>query len=172
MKVNDKLNKYKFDDSKYQKFFDVLGETSNEKIQLFYLLSLTTGLRVNEILTLTYSDVDEKNSILSFNTTKQRKVDIVINASVLEVIKKENELNPTDNYILQSNKSNNVVNKATKQLSRQAVNFAFKKASEITGDSITPIKLRQVCVKKLLSSISNQAGHIFDAKTLKKLGLK
>ena len=85
---------------------------SNEKIQLFYLLSLTTGLRVNEILNLTYGDVDEKNSILSCLTVKQRKVDIVINASLLEIIKKESELN---RELYQKNDNKKIINISTKK---------------------------------------------------------
>tara|TARA_R110000850_G_C9892176_1_gene458999 strand:+ start:102 stop:620 length:519 start_codon:yes stop_codon:yes gene_type:complete len=172
MDKNNKLKKYKIDEPKYQKFFEALGETSNEKIQLFYLLSLETGLRVNEILALKYADIDENTIKLSLTSSRQRKFEIGINALVLDAIKKENLLNPTDYYIFQSNKSNNVANKPAKHLSRQAINFAFKKASEITGYSITPSKLRTIYIKKFFESINKQAGHIFDEKTLKKLASK
>lgn len=168
MTKNHKLKKFKFDEPQLQHFFEVLGKESNEKIQLFYLLSLTTGLRVNEILNLTYGDVDEKNSILSCLTVKQRKVDIVINASLLEIIKKESELNPSDSYIFQSKKSNNVVNKPIKQLSRQAVNYAFKKAKDSTGISITPNKLRHMYATEFFKKISMQGSHVLHEEMLKK----
>jgi integrase len=166
---SEMLDKYGVDDVELQSFFKALEEDGNEKIRLFCLLSLGTGLRVSEILSLKFDDIDEKNSTLSFTSDKlrsgeQRKHEVALTPSVLAELKKEKKLNSTDINVFQSKKSNNVSKQTAKPLTRQAVNFAFSKANKITGSSITPSKLRQIYIKKFFASVENQAGHFLTKK--------
>tara|TARA_R110002167_G_scaffold64980_12_gene183780 strand:- start:278 stop:811 length:534 start_codon:yes stop_codon:yes gene_type:complete len=166
---NDKLEMYRFDEAELQKVFEALDKDSNEKMKIFFLLSATTGLRANQVLSLKFDDIDERASTLSIttstqNTDEQNKLEVAIKPSVLTVLKKEKELNPTDTYIFESKKSNNVINQKSITLSRQAVNRAFSKANMSTGSSITPRELRQMYREKFLASVKNQAGHFLPKK--------
>jgi integrase len=163
------LDKYEIDNAELQNFFKAIEEDGNQKMRLFCLLSLGTGLRVSEILSLKFDDIDEKNSRLSFTSDKlrmgeQRKHVVALTPSVLAELKKEKKRNSTDINVFQSKKSNNVSNQTAKPLTRQAVNFAFSKANKITGSSITPSKLRQIYIKNFFASVENQAGHFLTKK--------
>ncbi len=164
MTINHKLKKFRFNDPLIQQFFDVLGEGSNQKVQLFCFMALTTGLRVSEILNLSYNNVEEKTSVLSARSSKKGEIKIILDKHVFEVLKEEHEINPSDNYIFQSKKSNNVLNQSSKQISRQAVNFAFKKVNDITGSSITPNKLRQIYATEFFKKINMRGNHILMKK--------
>jgi integrase len=166
---NGKLNRSVVDDAELQKFLEALEEDGNEKMKLFSLISLMTGLRANQILPLKFDEMDEKASTISLildksSSDKQSKINVAITPLVLSLIKKEKELNPTDIYIFQSKKSNNVSNQTTKPLSRQAINFAFSKANKSAGSSITPSKMRQICIEKFYISVESQAGHFLKKK--------
>lgn len=161
---DDMLNKQFGDNKELQTFLKSVEKNSSEKIKLFCLLSLGTGLRVNELLSLKFNDIDEKNSTLSITSDKTRsgkqsKHEVAIHSSILAELKKEKELNPIDIYIFQSKKSNNVNNQTKKPLTRQAINFAFSKANRCDGSSITPSKLRQIYIEKFFASVKNQASH-------------
>jgi integrase len=166
---NGKLNRSVVDDAELQKFLEALEEDGNEKMKLFSLISLMTGLRANQILPLKFDEIDEKASTFSLildksRSDKQSKINVSIPPLVLSLIKKEKELNPTAIYIFESIKSNNVKNRTTNHLSRQAVNFAFSKANKSNGSSITPSKLRQIHIEKFFDSVKNQAGHFLKKK--------
>jgi len=168
MTKNNILKDIKFTDPQLQKFFDALGEDSNKKIQLFYYFALTTGLRVNEILNLSYGNIEDKSSLLSLKPSKKDEVELILSDQLLEVIKNEHKENPSDLYIFQSKKSNNVLNQPPKPISRQSVNYAFKKANDDTGIPITPNKLRHMYATEFFKKISMQGSHVLNEKTLKK----
>lgn len=167
------MKEYSFDDEELQNFFEALEADRNEKMKLFSLISLTTGLRVKDILSLKFDDIDEKSSVFSLILDKSRsdiqsKVNVAIPEPVLALLKKEKELNPSDILIFQSKTSNNVKRRTTKQLSRQVVNLAFSKANKNAGSSITPSKLRQIYIEKFYAHLKNQAGHLLTNSALKK----
>lgn len=158
------LNKYRVNNTEFQNFFKALEEDGNEKIRLFCLLSLMTGLTVSEIISLKFDDIDEKNSKLTFTSNKLRsgeqcKTEVSLTPSVLAELKKEKALNPTDIYIFQSNNSNNVKTQIAKPFTRRAVNSAFSQANKKIGSSITPSKLRQIYFNKFSTPAKIQGFH-------------
>jgi integrase len=79
------------------KLLSVLAEDSNKRAALVVSFALYTGKRKGEILSLTWSDIDWENQLVSFRDTKNKESHTLpINQQALKVLKRAEEMKVSD----------------------------------------------------------------------------
>lgn len=157
-------------------------EASSQVLDIFVVL-ISTGLRPNEILSLKFSAVDFKNSLITIDNKKRlsTSMSIRINEEVLNTFTRIREEYPDDVFIFQSRRSKDQKNKPPSSISRQFLTKEFKTISDRLSIPITMSSLRHFYVetmfKKALDKgvnvrdMSKYMGHLTTTKTLNYINL-
>ena len=142
-----------------------------------WCIGLNLGLRTNELLALTFSDMNIPNRTFSIKKNKTGiKQSFVLNSVVLQIIERRKKEYPNDHYLFQA-KSNRTKTKLIKPVSRISVSRTFKDVGEILGLNINTLSMRKSCMWAMYSDgestekIRNILNHSSKEMTLHYIGI-
>ena len=113
-------------------------------------LGLCTGMRVNELLRLRFTDLNIDTLELTICEAKKKKISISHDALV--IILEIRRQHPKDEFIFQSRRSRNVINIEPKPISSQAIYKAFKDVAGILNEKLSPRVMTQIGEINLLTA--------------------
>lgn len=137
-------------------------------------IGLNLSLRIGDLLSLKYSDIDFKNRSIKITESKTGKQkEIRINSAANIVIERRLSDNPTDLYLFQvhSNRAQN------QPISRVSVSRVFKSVGDGLGIAVSTHSMRKSRGKALydagvpLEMISKTLNHSNTSSTLRYLGI-
>ncbi len=135
----------------FEKFKAGLIETGNTQVVDIFTVIFNTGLRMDDVLSLKFSDVDfESNSITVEKKRSVTRNPITLNDECMEILGKLKTKYHKDVFVFQSRNSRNQKNKPAASISRQAVNSVFKRVSTSTLLPITVGSLRKTYATRTL----------------------
>jgi len=124
------------------------------RVALFFKLEYLTGLRVNELLGIKFTDileVDNKLLIINHKARNDRKYCYLLPDEAMPIVNKLRHDFPSDTYLFQSKNSNNRLKGDPSPLSRQHLFQVMKAINEITKKTITMSQFRHEYTNKYLS---------------------
>ncbi len=152
-----------------KKFIAVLKENKNDQVHDVCILMMFTGMRLNEILSLKFEDIDFHSNTMVISKTKERankncNVVIQFNDTIKESFLNIKKKFPDSIWVFESRKSNNRSNKEPKSLSRQAITQVFKNVSSSLNCQITMSALRHFYATEFMRAKLSESNSVIDLK--------
>jgi integrase/recombinase XerD len=143
------------------KFLSVMRSSKRAQSADVFEIILRTGLRLNEVLNLKFTDLNfeyESMSVEKFiPITKGRSISkeslkIMMNKECKEIFKNINDKRSDETFVFQSRRNKNRIHTGPNHISRQLVLKAFKDTSRETSIDITPHSLRHAYAVSFIKS--------------------
>ena len=141
---------------------------------LLWTVGCQLALRISDLLSIKYSQLDIDNRELKLIESKTGKHKVIrLNEKALSVITARKKQNPTDTYLFQVN-SNRAKNKP---ISRVSVSRVFKDAGDILGMNINTHSMRKSRGLAMfeagipVAKIAKVLNHSTEAATMRYLGI-
>jgi len=170
----DGVIKTKHEIEKIRAEFERLYE-KNYKIEAIWILGLQIGLRISQLLSIQYEDVDfDSQLLISIDVKTCRLNNLILNGKAIEVINRLRELNPNDEYLFQAT-GNRVA--GIKPVSRQYVTKCFSQVASNLKINLSTHSMRKTRGYMLHKQTNNLAyvrkslGHTSIAQTLRYIGI-
>ena len=153
----------------FERFKAGLIETGNTQVIDIFTVLFYTGLRMDDVLKLKFSDIDlEANSITVDKKRSLSRNSIIINDECMETLRRLKKKYHKDVFVFQSRNSRNQKNKPAASISRQAVNSVFKSVSTSTSLPITVGSLRErYAIRTLKEAFAKDSGSVNLSKIMK-----
>jgi len=142
-------------DLEIQKIESLFSKHFGSQMKDVWNFGLCTGLRVEELLQLRFTDLNVETFELIVCEKKNNKT-ISISNDALAIILEIKRKNPTDEFIFQSRRSRNVINIEPKPISSQVIYKAFKDVAGILNEKLSPRVMRQVASINLIKAEHSQ----------------
>ncbi|MEW8359699.1 MAG: tyrosine-type recombinase/integrase [Candidatus Thiodiazotropha sp.] len=139
---------------------------------------LNVGLRIQDLLSIEYDQIDAKKHTYTLKEGKTRKSrTITLNNTALEIVNRRREDNPDDKYLFQSH-SPKLKRGVQQPISRVSVSRAFKKIGDDLGLKINTHSMRKSRGYAMhkhgvpIEKISKVLNHSHPAVTMRYIGLE
>lgn len=152
-----------------KKIIVALKENKNDQVYDICILMMLTGVRLNEILSLKFEDIDFHLNTMVISKRKERankncNVVIQFNDTIKESFLNIKKKFPNSIWIFESRKSNNRFNKKPTSLSRQAVTQVFKNVSDSLNCRITMSALRHFYATEFMRAKLSESNSVINLK--------
>ena len=147
---------------------------SSHKISSIWSLGLQVALRINDLLSIKYSDINNGLIVLTEKKTGKTAT-IKLNTKALAVIEELRQTYPNDTYLFQSN--GNRAGKIIKPISASFVSRKFKEVSDTAGLHINTHSMRktrgyfQYKSTNDIASVMKMLRHSSVTETLRYIGI-
>ncbi len=137
-------------------------------------IGLNLSLRIGDLLSIKYADLDIKSRTLTLRESKTgKRKDIRLNNAVIDVVAKRRKLYPDDTWLFEvhSSRASGV------PISRQSVSRVFKEAGDWLGLTISTHSMRKSRGKAMyddglqLELIAKTLNHSSTTETLRYIGI-
>jgi integrase len=139
-----------------KKVEDLLLKHSGTQIRDLWRLGLLLGCRINELLQIKFSDLNDDSLQIQFLKTRHNNMsNISLTPEAKEVIINIKNQYPQDEFVFQSHDSKNIKDRESKPISRQAVYRAFKKVGVELGVKLTPQTMRHAAAMQFIANFNS-----------------
>lgn len=116
---------------------------------------ISTGLRLRDMLAIKFVNISGDKALVTMHKycTGETK-EIFLSSEALEVINSIKKEHPKSEYLFQSHRSRNVINKKSSPVTRQTVSFAFREVGRILDIRLTPHMMRKICILRSIDQFS------------------
>jgi integrase len=148
----------------------------SKQMSLIWQLGINLGLRISDLLSLRYTDIDEDRVNLIESKTGKR-ANILLNNKAISLINELHIANPNHEFIFQSYRSRCVTLKAPKPISRRAVSSAFEQVGQEVNISLGTHSMRKTRGYHLyketkdIARVMKMLRHSSEAQTLRYIGI-
>jgi integrase len=139
-----------------QKIEDLLLSHYGTQIKDIWKVGLCLGLRINDLLSIKFSDINDDTFQLELYKYRSKQTSIIhFTPQVKEIILSIQSQHPTDKFLFQSHNSLDIKNGESKPISKQDVYVAFKEVGEILNIKLLPSLIGHTAVTNTLNYIQD-----------------
>ena len=148
----------------------------SKQMSLVWQLGVNLGLRISDLLSIKYSDIDN-NRVGIVESKTGKRANILLNDKAASLIEQLKRANPRHEYIFQSYRSRYVTLKAPKPISRRAVSNAFEQVGQEVNIALGTHSMRKTRGYHLyqetkdIGRVMKMLRHSSEAQTLRYIGI-
>ena len=140
---------------KIKKVEDLLLVHCGTQMKNIWLLGLNIGCRIDELLSLKFSDLDRDMKQIKLSRDRHKNtLDLYLTPVATEILSSIREKYPKDEFIFQCKNRQTLIIHEPKPIAIKAVNKAFKKVGDILNVKLLPHSMRASVLKSLAVSES------------------